>query len=103
MMFSEPPVKTFMSERKFLGMAVWFRGDYFYLFTFFASQSLHTRVSLRDGGGAVVSNQVLARILVSTELKVKLKYSQRLPLTQLCLGSPGKKEIDCEHSNGMDI
>lgn len=102
-MSSEPPVKTFMSERKFLG---WLSGSvvtFFYLFTFFASQSLHTRVSLIDGGGAVVSNQVQARISVSTELKLKLENSQRLPLTRLCLGSPGKKEMDCEHSNGMDI
>lgn len=41
----------------------------------------------------MVSNQVLARIFVSTELTLKLKYSQRLPLTRLCLGSPGKKWI----------
>lgn len=78
-----------------------FCSHYFYLFTFFASQSLNTRVSLRateekqKKGGRGKSSEQPVREYFSIELKQTLKYSQRLPLTRLCLESPGKKNGLC--------
>lgn len=97
MMSSEPPVKTFVSKRKFLG---WLSGSVAIIFLPFhlfrqpvpPHQGLPKRWRGSSGeqpGTGYVMN--IYRIFVSTELKFKLKYSQRLPLTQLCLGSPGKK------------